>query len=248
MMKRPIYKIQKGCLDYGFTITELMIATAVFAVILVVAQTMFVQIGHLFYRGISITSTQETADHIFQDINGNFQTAPGVNFGNLGGYEYYCIGNTRYTYKINNEIDTSATPNYASDSSGNYGILKDVVPGAGQGCSTPCDSTSGSPCPVNTYKLSNPVELLGDKMRVEQFDICQSTSNSTLYNVTIVLAYGDDDSLVYTSASPPSTANCIPATPPDSNYYGSVGCQNDVRNSFCAISRVDTSVYQGFHQ
>lgn len=223
----------------GFTIVELLIATAVFAVVLLVAQASFVQIGHLFYRGVSINQTQDAADHIFQDINGNFQTAPNVG-GSVnspaGGYDYYCIGNTRYTYNINYEVDTSAAPNHApydqtTHTGGNYGILKDTLPGAGAQCATPCNDTSGSPCPSGTVKLNNPAELLGNKMRIEQFDVTESTPTSNLYNVSIILAYGDDNTLTY-------------RTPGD---YSTVTCQGDSSNDFCAVSSVNTAVYKGGH-
>jgi prepilin-type N-terminal cleavage/methylation domain-containing protein len=217
----------------GFTIVELLIATAVFAVVLLVAQASFVQIGHLFYRGVSINQTQDAADHIFQDINGNFQTAPNVGGSvnsSAGGYDYYCIGNTRYTYRINNEVDTSAATADHSPS-GNYGILKDILPGAGAQCATPCNDTSAVPCPSGTVRLNSPAELLGNKMRIEKFNVTQSTPTSSLYNVSIVLAYGDDNTLTY-------------HTPGD---YSTVACQGDAHNDFCAVSSVNTAVYKGGH-
>jgi prepilin-type N-terminal cleavage/methylation domain-containing protein len=221
----------------GFTVVELLIATAVFAVVLVVAQTSFIQIGHLFYKGVSITQTQDTADHIFQDINGNFQTATAVSNSSGNGYTYYCIGNTRYTYQIDREVSSSSTstdPHSSLAAKGTYGVLKDVLPGSGSACSTPCDDTHPPPytCPTGTVKLSSPVELLGEKMRVEQFNIASSTSTSSLYNVAIVLAYGDQNTLIYSNPVDLST----------------VSCQADRTNNFCAVSRINTSVYKGWHQ
>lgn len=213
----------------GFTITELLIATAVFAVVLLVAQASFVQIGHLFYRGVSISQTQETADHIFQDINGNFQSAPSVNgsVNSPSGYDYYCIGNARYTYRVNHEVDLSAATTDHSPS-GNFGILKDSLPGAGAACATPCTGIGGDTCPA---PFRNPVELLGNKMRVEVFSIPSPPSGSNLYNVSIVLAYGDDNTLTY-------------HTPGD---LSTVACQGDASNNFCAVSSINTAVYKGGH-
>lgn len=229
MTRRNFVNNTKG---RGFTIVELMIATAVFAVVLIIAQVIFVQIGHLFYRGVSITNTQETADHIFQDINGNFQTAPsfggGKNSG-AGGYDYYCIGDTRYTYRIHNAVDASGAVDHSAGS-GNFGILKDVMQGTGSECPAPCDDGGGS-CPSG-LALNNPIELLGDKMRVEKFKIAQSTTTSNLYSVSIVVAYGDDDTLTYS----------------DPSDYSTVSCQLDSHNNFCAVSKINTSVYKGFRQ
>lgn len=216
----------------GFTVVELLIATAVFAVVLLVAQASFVEIGHLFYKGVSITQTQDAADHIFQDINGNFQTAANIGGSQnsaSGGYDYYCVGNTRYTYRINHQIDTSATPDHTA--SGNFGLLKDVLNGSGSACAAPCSDTGGSTCPAGAVALKSPVELLGNKMRLEQFNLSQSTTTSSLYNVSIIVAYGEDNTLAY-------------STPGD---YSTVSCQGDSNNNFCAVSRINTSVYKGGH-
>lgn len=214
----------------GFTITELMIATTVFAVVLVIAQTMFVQIGHLFYRGVSITNTQDVANHIFQDINGNFQNATGFQSyrnSSAGGYDYYCIGHTRYTYRIDNQVHTDQAATHSA-TTGNFGIVKDTLHGTGDECAPPCDDVS----PTCDNPLNNPVELLGDKMRVEQFNIIQPVSTSNLYNVKIVIAYGDTNALTYRTAGDLST----------------VSCQGDHNNNFCAVSQINTAVYRGIHQ
>lgn len=220
----------------GFTIVELMIATAVFSVILLAATVGFIQIGHLFYKGVSVAQTQNVANQIFQDINGNFQTAANISatYDAPGGYDYYCVGNNRYTYILNNQVDANNNPDNHSpqDVGGNFGILKDTLPG-GSACAAPCDDISGNNCPAGTVKFSNPVELLGSKMRVEAFDITQSTTTSNLYNVSLVIAYGDDDVLNYSN-------------PKD---WSTVSCTNDPNSQqFCSVSRVQTAVYRGWHQ
>lgn len=225
MIKRPL-RLAKSAAS-GFTIIELLIATTVFAVMLLLAQSIFVQIGHLFYRGVSITNTQETANHVFQDITGNFQNAETVNSGSTS-YTYYCIGNARYTYQLDKPVDTSAATDHSAG--GNYGILKDILPGAGNACAPPCDP-SGS-CPNGSVPFKNPVELLGDKMRVGQFSISQSTTTSNLYNVSIIIAYGDNDSVTYRTTGDPST----------------IACASDRQNNFCAVSSINTSVFKGIHQ
>jgi prepilin-type N-terminal cleavage/methylation domain-containing protein len=216
----------------GFTVVELLIATAVFSVVLLVAQTSFVRIGHLFYKGVTITQTQDVAAHIFQDINGNFQNAPNVGGSQnsaSGGYDYLCVGNARYTYRINNEINTDNAVNHSP--SGNYGILKDVLPGSGSQCAAPCDQASGNCTAASMAPLNNPTELLGNNMRVEKFAINQSTSTSNLYTVEIILAYGDDNALTYTTAGD----------------YSTVACQGDVENNFCAVSHINTAMLRNGH-
>jgi prepilin-type N-terminal cleavage/methylation domain-containing protein len=59
----------------GFTIIELLIATTVFSVVLVGALAGFLEIGKLFYKGVSTTSTQSIANEVLQDVSGQFQSA-----------------------------------------------------------------------------------------------------------------------------------------------------------------------------
>lgn len=224
-------------LSAGFTIVELSIATAVFAVVLLVALAGFFEIGKLFYKGVSISQTQETADQIFQDVNGNFQTAASVSpKQTFNGYTYYCIGNSRYTFNINNEVDLASSSNHAPPfveaiKSGNFGILKDILPGSGAACSSPCNDQSGV-CTAGSVKFNNPTELLGEKMRVEKFDITAVANNPNLYNVSLIIAYGDDDVLGWTDSSKPETAFC---------KGGSTSQQ------FCAVSSLNTGIYRGRH-
>lgn len=229
----------------GFTIVELLIATSVFSLVLLGALAGFLQIGHLFYKGVSSTNTQSVANQIIQDISGNFQTngsfsripAAGTQVMPVGdqgnsdpNYAYYCVGDTRYTYNINHMLDVSASTNYsAPGSGGNFGLLKDVLPGS-SGCATPCTTDTSVSCPAGAVRFKNPVEMLGDKMRLTEFEIAPVSSGSNFYNVTLVVAYGEDDALA--NKDNPDTIGC------DS----SSGIQQ-----YCSVSRMDTSLYKGYN-
>ena len=138
----------------GFTIVELLIATAVFSVVLMTALTGFLQIGRLFYQGVSNTQTQAVTSQIFEDTVGNFQTAANVSPAqSASGYTYYCIGSARYTYNIGKKVSLSDSPNHSSPAGGgNFGMLKDVLPGA-TACATPCDDLGSSPCSAGANLL-----------------------------------------------------------------------------------------------
>lgn len=230
----------------GFTIVELLIATTVFSVVLLGALSGFLQIGHLFYKGVSSTNTQGVANQVIQDISGNFQTngnfsrVPAVGTqvmpvgdegNNSPSYAYYCVGNTRYTYNINHELDITVAANHkAPGDGGNFGLLKDILPGS-SGCATPCDDDTGATltCPHGAVRFKSPIEMLGDKMRLSEFEIAPSTSTSNFYNVTLVVDYGEDDALV--NKDDPANVKCDP---------------NSGIEHFCSVSRMDTSVYKGF--
>src|SRR4051812_41724755 len=157
----------------AFTIVELMIATSVFAVVLLTALAAFTQIGHLFYKGVSVTQTQNTATQITQDINGYFKTAsnvyiPSTPYSN-STYNYYCVGSARYTYKINSLYLTSNVPANYNPSTGNYALLKDIMPGS-SACASPC-IPPGTSNPAGCTSFTKPVELLGNNMRLGEFSI-----------------------------------------------------------------------------
>jgi prepilin-type N-terminal cleavage/methylation domain-containing protein len=217
----------------GFTILEVSIASAVFSVILLVALVSFTAIGRLFFKGISANQTQEATAQIMQDINGNFQAAANISPQLSGnGYNYYCIGSSRYTYQLWKQIDLDASPDHSA-SSGNFGLLKDNLPG-GSACAAPCDDISGSVvCGAGTLKLNSPTELLGQKMRLAKFQVAPSSTGSNLYNVSLWVAYGDDDALSYTSTG---------GTPD----YSTASCSNQSGyQEYCSISKIDTAIYRG---
>lgn len=219
----------------GFTVIELLIATAVFSMVLMTALAGFLQIGRLFYQGVSATQTQTVVNQVFQDVVGNFQTAANVSSSqNPSGYSYYCIGGSRYTYNIGQRVVLSATPNRAAPASGgNFGLLKDVLPGSAA-CATPCDDLGGTSCPAGSVRFNNPVELLGDNMRLESFNLRSNPAISpNFYDVSIVVTYGDDDLLDYTSPEDRSTVFCK---------------GNSFSLQFCAVSRLDSGVYKGQSQ
>lgn len=215
--------------NHGFTIVELMLASAVFSLVLMIALAGFLQIGHLFYKGVSTTSTQNINRQIVDDVITNIQTASGVNLQQQSNtYSYYCIGNYRYTFSIGNMLDLSQPVNYSApgNTASNFGIIKDQLPG-----STPCAAPCNTGCTNGAVAFNNPVELLNDKMRVEDFTISQpnAATSPNLYTVTLKIVYGDDNSL--NNISNPNTIECA----------GNLSNQQ-----FCSVSSITSSIYKGY--
>ncbi|MEX1995563.1 MAG: prepilin-type N-terminal cleavage/methylation domain-containing protein [Candidatus Saccharimonadales bacterium] len=212
----------------GFTIAELLIATAIFSVILTGALVGFIQIGRMFYKGVSLTQTQDATKQVINSLRENIQLAASVSASQTGGgYSYYCVGNHRYTYKLGQKVELSDSPNHAA--TGNFGLLHDILPGS-SACATPCAANCGD----GAVAFNNPTELLGNKMRLGKFDIIQPDPSKTpgLYNLDIAVVYGEDDILNYTNKNDPSTAYCS----------GSLTNQQ-----FCAVNKLSTTVYRGLH-
>jgi prepilin-type N-terminal cleavage/methylation domain-containing protein len=105
-MKHKLSKKQEG-----FTIIELLIATSVLAVILVIVTLILISISGLYDKGVHLSTiqdnTRDTIEEIGQDIqltNGTFTI--GSDSGQISGFpagahsQAFCIGDTRYTYVL----------------------------------------------------------------------------------------------------------------------------------------------------
>jgi prepilin-type N-terminal cleavage/methylation domain-containing protein len=209
----------------GYTISEVSIATAVFSVILLVALVSFFGVSKLFYKGISITKTQEVASNILSDVQGDFRNASLVTpLQSVNGYNYYCVGTSRYTMNIGHQVDLNteiSSPNHSAGS-GNFGILKDQVDNGN--CKPPCDDTNPVICNNGKY-FSSAIELLGQNMRVQQLDI-KPIATTNLFNISLVIAYGDTDLFDFKDAADPST----------------IFCKDGVADQYCSVATVSTSI------
>ena len=230
----------------GFTIIELMIASAVFSTVLLVALTGFLQIGRLFYKGVSETQTQDTTRQVVSDISSNLKATSSTvaipqTFASAGQpYSYFCAGAYRYTYgTYMTGADSGHTVQYISSQNNNYdpsatgvnmGLVKDRV-GSGN-CPQPCangSSNSATRCGIGTRvaisSASGATELLGNGMRIGQISINQ-VGTTSLYNVNVSVVYGEYSVLDY-STTPPTCAG------------------NSSEQRFCAVDQLSTSVFEG---
>jgi len=209
----------------GFTIIELLLATSVFSVVLLAALAGFLGVGHLFYKGVSVTNTQNVATQVLNDIANNMQTSSAIQLPastGTNGYTYMCVGSTRYTYTSVNGISVMANDStgitYGSGSAGNYGLLKDSLPG-NSGCTAPTGAKLAS---------NGAVEMLDNQMRITQLKVQQVPSAQNLYNISIVVAYGDNTVLDF------SKSKTQPACSGGSSSQ-----------AFCAVANASTTVYAG---
>jgi prepilin-type N-terminal cleavage/methylation domain-containing protein len=195
-MKR-IFKQPPQSSQQGFTILELMIATTVLAVILLLVTVMITGIGNLYYKGVTQSQTQDVTRTLMSSIVQDIQLNKGIpSLGvpldvTVNGTHYSinsaCEGTARYSYIVG--------PKIGSDAGDILHVMwRNTV-------------TSGAPCdPMNLTKdLSNSTspdydasgsELLGQKMRLTSSPtFVHSTVNVNLFTITISVAYGDDELL-----------------------------------------------------
>lgn len=221
----------------GFTLIELMIATMIFSVILLGATVAVIQIGRMYYKGVVMSRTQEiarrTIDEVSRAIQFNnaqvFKPAPvqidvtGISNGSVT-LQAVCVGNTRYTYALNAQVDRQ---NDFNKHRLRHALWQDQVQDP-ETCATD-PRVSGSdplhhiPDLSQAEPTANGRELLGRYMRLQAFDINTNTDPTAL---TVSVIYGDDDLLLPDAANP-------------------TGCKSAIQGAqWCAISQLSTQVRQ----
>jgi len=175
----------------GFTIVELMIATSVFSVILLLITFGLIQVGRTYYKGITLTKTQNAARTIMDIISQDIQFSGGsinvpvsypLPYPDLHASDLYaiCIGEHRYSVKLDKQIpkETPQALNVDKYSSCNTALPLNLIPGSGESCNLPdCR------------------ELLDANMRIAKFSVVPDATNTGLYNINLTVIYGDTDLL-----------------------------------------------------
>ncbi len=224
----------------GFTIIELLIATLVFSVILIVITTGVMRFSRQYYKGVISSATQDTARILVDDIaraiqfNGgnvailttnNLAVPPNPSAPPVG----YCIGGSkRYSFALNRQIK-SVNPDTTMHQS-RHALVSDNI----SGCST--NTRALDTAALTTLTTPNARELLGEHMRLNKFSIKGSEG---VYTINVKVVYGDDDLL------------CSPSVPDDCNADSGlstslnnpdVTCRSMPGAQFCAVSELTTTV------
>jgi prepilin-type N-terminal cleavage/methylation domain-containing protein len=205
----------------GFTLVELMIATTVFSTVLLLATTGIINIGKLYYKGISTARTQDTARLVINEVSRSVQlTKKELKSGSSGQYQAICMGKDRYTYSIDVKV-----------ADGNHALWYDEI-------------AEGVPCaPASNFNpaVNNGRELLGSNMRLIDFSINENPADRTRVEIKVGVAYGDSDLL--THCSPDDSENPGPCGGDSRNAQ----CRStNSGGSFCAVSTLETFVKRRF--
>lgn len=228
-MKRSVLKVYRR--GSGFTVLELLIATSVFSVLLVVVSAGIISFSHDYYKGITSTKTQVTARSIINDIAQNIQFSatdditPEISSGLPDKFVGICIKNTLYTFKLNREVVVPSA-SYGSNQ-GPYGLIKEI--------GTLCSAASFPALPTGPL-TSSQREMLGLHMRISALKV-EPIDN--LWRIHVRVAYGDDEVLCSISER-----NCNNNTLVSDWDNTDIACKSTVGDQFCAISDLVTSVQQ----
>lgn len=218
----------------GFTIIELLIATVVFSIVLLIAAATLVQLGKLYYKGIITAKTQSVArstmDSVTRSIqfsNGGMISLDASQFDSQGvPIQARCFGTTRFTYVIGAQVDGSVADGSFNDGKIRNALWQDTVASGSCNQEVPLIQFSD---PYATYGEASAVNhngraLLDNSMRLQSFNI-QSLSGQDLYLVNVKVLFYADPSLLDDVANP---------TACKSSFLG---------GQWCAISDLTSVVY-----
>ncbi len=225
LLKRPSHSKYQA----GFTIIELMIATAVFSMVLLVITVGVMHFTNDYYKGVNNSTTQTTAQNAIDIISQAIKFSASQPETYLtSGSPYFCIGNQEFVATLGVQYN-GGTP-----SSRNWGLY--MFPMTTNTCSS-------------TMQLGGK-ELLGKGMRLAAVSVSQSDPklDPTLWKVSLTIAYGDADLLCRTSLGGAATGGCAqnaPAYPSNETVMGSdVQCKSQVGSQFCSVASLSTIVQE----
>jgi prepilin-type N-terminal cleavage/methylation domain-containing protein len=186
----------------GFTIVELMIATAIFGVMLVLIITSINSYTSDYYKANINSAAQATVQSISANVEGTIKNTSQVTSGTNAYANYYCTDNEEYLYNIGSE-----NPTETASLSMPYALYEFPIPN-GQCYPTPQSSTAGKAA------YTEGSSLLGSYYRLLNFSVVQvSTTSEWLINIK----------LAYTSGGVNTAGDDLLCVPGDS-YNGPDGC------------------------
>jgi prepilin-type N-terminal cleavage/methylation domain-containing protein len=204
--------------EKGVTIIELIIATAIFSVVLLIVLYGFFYLTSVYIKGYVQSNTQETAVDIENQVtmdlelsNGGVGSVYKLETASDGISQGVCIGDNRYSFDLNEEYPDNTY----------YGLMVDTVSG--------CNGLTAAQSVTKLNPNETGEELLGEHMRLGAFSVTPVSGQSGLYNVDITVAYGSDSAFSSISSSAPYSYYCAPLS---------------LGNNFCAVSPLQMVVQQ----
>jgi len=202
----------KKITHHGFTMVELLIATSVFSVILLLAANGIVYVGRLYQKGASSIKAQEVTRSVVDEIKNDFELNGGkyIPLSPSGTKKGFCIGNNLYSYQ----------PKVKIPSNGNrHALIVRKIPD--------CKATT-PPDDVAAYPVGGARELLGPNMLLQNDDVISNVSaNAKALTITITIVSAVENDLF-----DPATGLC-------KGGLGSQFCATSSLKTY-AIKRVNT--------
>lgn len=216
----------------GFTIVELMIATSIFAIILLVISFAALAIGRNFYKGVTSSRAQEAArstmDNIIRPLEftgvDKTENITGSGSGRGGAY---CVGTVRFTFVIDRQVSDVNDPLGKHKQKHALWQDKPKTPLPCKGVDLELDNPSLDPLALGTEGK----ELAPSGMRLTDLQI--NNIATRYYSVKIGVIAGDDEIIERVSANNP--------TGDPSKFQ----CMDSAKGGqFCAAAALATTVYR----
>ncbi len=207
----------------GFTIIELMIATSVFSVILLIATFGVLQITRTYYKGVTAAKTQQTTRAIIDQVSQaiQFSGSDPITITSNGSSRGFCINGKRYSYELNQQVIDNS-PDLTKNQNYHALIVDDQ---AGCTAATQALSVDSPPnCALSPAPAGCPFdELMSPNMRLANINTQLVAGTTNLWRVTVTVAFGDSDLLNLS----------VPTNPI---------CKSGAGGQFCAVSSLSTTV------
>lgn len=231
-----LINIKRGIQD-GFTIIELLVAMTAFSSMIMIVGLTTLQLGRMYYKGVSTINTQEAARTVIASVSEQLQFATGIVtqqpadlIRGTARIKSYCVGDVRFTYVLNRRLDSSlSAPGFNdTDKTMRHVLWQDRK--TTNEC-TPLDLASQTPS-------TNGKDLIGEDMRLTNFSINENVvpvspgGRSDIAKIDIGIIYGVNELINFSDA--PGTEN-------------PVGCRTgDVTAQWCAQSNLTTNVFRRY--
>ncbi len=199
----------------GFTILEVMIATMVFTVVLLICTYAVTRIGQLYFKGVTSSQIQDLTRKLSDEFTGQIQFGSSlpipdsISGGSPATPLIFCVGDNRYRAVMNQKL-------------GDPGVdtVLQRIPYSGA-------------CDLNDTGFAGSTELAVNNMRILKLSIIRSVTDPYIWSIDIRLALGDSDIFDY----PVTGATDLPAV------YGSAICKSGISGSqFCATSELQSTI------
>ncbi len=221
--------------DRGFTIIELMIATSILSIMLIMVTVMMINMGNLYYKGISQSRIQDNVRSVTDEVSKHLELGDTFFLSTSGDERSYCIGSTRYTFILYKQLGAdSASPNFQS----RHVLWRDANP-------TPQSCPSVLPDLTANTPSAGGVELMAPNSRLLDFTI----TGTSPYSLSLTEAYGANDLLCDNAVG----GDCTSHYSTSSEVYklvsgsvpspaGTIRCRGEIGDQFCATATLSTTV------
>lgn len=215
----------------GFTIVELMIATLVFSVVLLIITVGVLHFTNSYYKGVNSSTTQTTAQNAIDTISHALQFGSAGSAGtDAAPSGLFCAGSRMFLYTLGAEY-MGATP-----SSTNWGLYMFPNPHTAN-----CNASDIS-------DFSGGTELLGPHMRVADVSVVDSNPAAGLWRISLNIVYGDSDLLCNTGLTGTTKGSCqsnaTTYAASDVVKGSDVACKAQIGSQFCSVAALSTVAQQ----